>query len=76
MLKKILKWFRTPLLHDRPQSSPMLMFGFVTLVLIISNFPFSENTIDLKEIIITYSMAVFFIILARLVAWYKEGKNQ
>lgn len=75
-MKRIIKWFKTPILPGKPQSSPILILCFATALLIITNFPFSENTIVLTEVIMVYSVAVIFIGLAHLVAWYKEGKEK
>ena len=76
MLKKIFKWFRTPLIPSRPQSAPIGIMVIVPLVVIYLNWPLNENTIEFKEVMLVLSMALFLIFCMWLTNWYKSNRNQ
>ncbi len=76
MLKKIFKWFRTPLVPSRPQSAPIGIMVIVPLVVIYLNWPLNENTIEFKEVMLVLLMAIFLIFCMWLTSWYKSNRNQ
>ena len=75
-MKKLIKWLTTPLIPIRPQSSPIGLIAIFGILLLVMNWPLSENTIEAWEIFAYLGLIVFGVISMKFVEWYKDNSGQ
>lgn len=76
MVKKLIKWLFKPIVAIRPQTAPIGIFSIMIVVLLMMNWPLSENRIELWEVLAYSGLAFFAVAGLWLSEWYKDNKNQ
>ena len=76
MAKKLKRWLFKPIIAIRPQSAPIGLIAIMIILLLRMNWPLSENTIELREVLIYLGVMVFGVAAMWLSEWYKDNRNQ
>jgi len=75
LLEKIIKFMKTPIQPGKPQTSPILILAFVTILLLINIPQWPEAIPFWKKLMYGYVFAAFMIAMVCIVEWYKNNRN-